>query len=63
MTAEQWIEKYNNAETHQEKFNVIQECFDTHDKDVIVPFHAEIIKDREVFQKVLRSKITTMYNV
>ena len=58
MSAEQWIEKYNNAETHLEKFNVIKECYavniDNID-DVIIPFHAELIKDMELFQKVLKT--------
>ena len=57
MTAKQWIEKYNNAETQQEMFYVVQICFETHDKEVIVPFHTEIIKYIEVFQKVLRSTL------
>ena len=58
MTAAQWIEKYNNAETHLEKFNVIKECYKAHQDevdDVIIPFHAELIKDAELFQKVLKT--------
>ncbi len=57
MTVEQWIEKYNNAETHQEKLNVIKECYTAHQDDIniIMPFHAELIKDMELFQKVLKT--------
>ena len=57
MTVGQWIEKYINAETHQEKFKVVQECFDTHDVDIIMPFHAELIKDKDLYQKVLKTAI------
>lgn len=55
MTVGQWIEKYNNAETHQEKLEVFKECVNKHDKDVIVSFHAEVIKDKELYQKVLKT--------
>tara|TARA_Y100000389_G_scaffold172021_1_gene180167 strand:- start:347 stop:526 length:180 start_codon:yes stop_codon:yes gene_type:complete len=57
MTVGQWIEKYINAETHQEKFKVVQECFDTHDVDIIMPFHAELIKDKELWGKVLKTAL------
>lgn len=55
MTVEQWIEKYNNAETHQEKLEVFKECYHTHDVNIIKPFHAEIIKDKEQWGKVLKT--------
>ena len=57
MTVAQWIEKYNNAESHQEKFKVVKECYVAHKDDinVIMPFHAELIKDLELFQKVLKT--------
>ena len=57
MTVEQWIEKYNNAESHQEKFKVFKECYEAHHDDINVlrSFHGEVIKDKELFQKVLKT--------
>ena len=63
MSAEQWIENYNNAKTYSDKFKVMEEVFEKHDEknidtDVIIQFHKEIIKDMDLLQKVLKSSLS-----